>query len=66
MNFAQFMVFLNALLPTIGSTVEALHPNDAPEATKINAGISLFNAVSQAALTAVNQSQAPAGTAPTV
>lgn len=61
MNFLMFLQIINAAAPLIGKTVEALHPNDAPEAVKIDAGVQLLNLVSAAAVAAASTPQPAAG-----
>jgi hypothetical protein len=51
-KFDDFMAAMSKLLPAIGETVVALHPNNANEAMKIGLGINLI----QAAATILHQS----------
>ncbi len=55
-NFAAFMAALNKVLPVVAEVVESLHPGNVTEATKINTGVALVAALTQALQDAHTQS----------
>lgn len=44
-NFDNFMAAMAKILPVVGETVIALHPNNANEALKIQVGTQLISAI---------------------
>lgn len=63
MNFLTFLQVVNAMAPLVAETVEALHPGNVTEATKINTGVQLLNIVTAtAAQVATSTAPAPVAT----
>jgi len=63
MNFAQWLQVFAASLQQVAPVVEAIHPNDATEATKINSGVAIATLLANTVASAQNVQTTPQQTA---